>query len=387
MIAVRKVLLAAVAAWSSAGLLTTPGALAAQTVSTGVLVQSLRPTDTAAVRLHSVDLRAVPFAVSTPVAGPLTIGVAGALADAALVLPNGSEATAFGLTDLRVQARLTGRSAMLTLTGWAPTGEIVKTLEDAALVGALSADLLPFAVSSWGQGGALSADLDLRHREGDALLHLGGGFMMRSEFDPLSAVGYRPGPELRARAGVDVYVGRSSVFSIVVAMQRFQADQMDDADVFTPGNRLEGMAAWSLALGGRESVTVSAGARSRGSGVTDSGFGGLLDSQALFPGAGIQPGRTLLFGEAGARVDRSRWVARPTVGLRVLRSGDGMHQGWLASAGGGGDVRLTGGRGGRRLLLVPQATVSYGRLVVASDAASPVVAVQLGVGLRWEGGR
>ena len=42
---------------------------------------------------------------------------------------------------------------------------------------------------------------------------------------------------------------------------------------------------------------------------------------------------------------------------------------------------------GRRVVLVPQARVSWGDLVVAADRSSAVLGLEAGLGVRWEGGR
>ena len=145
---------------------------------------------------------------------------------------------------------------------------------------------------------------------------------------------------MRVRAGLDAFLGDDAMLSILLGVQRFGTDQREDQDVFTPGNRLDGAVSWSMAVGARESVTVTAGVERRDDGLVSTSFGGLLESQAVFPGVGRQPARSVLHGQASFAVDRGEWIARPSVGLRALRSDDGLHQGWLASAGGSGEVRI-----------------------------------------------
>lgn len=360
---------------------------AAQTASAGVLAQSLRATDAEAVRFHSARVLAAPFAATAPIVGPLTIGVAGAYVRSRLVLPNGARASLDGLSDIRIRAALDSRWVSFGVTGWAPSGQVVEAPEHAAVVGALNADLMPFLGAPWSQGGALASDLTLRYRDGDAVATLSGGVLVRMESELLGVPAYRPGHRLHARAGLDAYLGDDAMLSFLAGLQRFAADQREELDVFTPGTRIDGVVSWSKAFGARESLTVSVGGVKRADGFVSTSFGGLLESQALFPGVGSQPGRTVVFGHGELHADRGRWALRPTVGGRVLRSDDGLHQGWLASVGGAADVRVRGGRWRSRLLVTPRLAVSYGSLVVASGVSSPLLGFDVGVDVRWEGGR
>lgn len=357
-----------------------PSALLAQSAAGGAGLQYYSFKDAEAAGLESFALITAPFAVGIPVGGMFAVDVSGAFAQGIATGPEGAEARLSGPTDTELgfsillgDDRVVLRSSM-TL----PTGQEIATLEEAAVAAVVAAELLPFQIATWGAGGGAGGDLGLAFQSGKWGIGIGGGYWAAREFTPTSEVtyAYRPGDQIQARLVMDRDVGASGTFSLVLGLQRFGEDELDGANLFRSGNRLEGLASYAFALGLRGSALLYAGAYHREKGA-------LLLEESLLDGATDSPSQQLFLGGANLLIPAGRRVnVMPDLNLRVFRSGDGVGQGWLATAGSAFDIRVAGTSFGQSVVLSPSAKVRLGRVVVREGAESDIVGWEAGLTLR-----
>lgn len=121
----------------------------------GVALESYRFAEPAQAGIESLTLLSVPFGARAPLFGRATVEATGAWARGRLVRADGTDATIAGPTDTELRVRVPfGRDAA-TLHGVLvlPTGVERLGEAEAAVAGAIAADLLPFRISHWGAGG------------------------------------------------------------------------------------------------------------------------------------------------------------------------------------------------------------------------------------------
>lgn len=362
-----------------------PGALHGQSAGAGAAVQYYSFLDAEAAGLESFVLVTTPFAVGIPVAGLFALDVSGAYAQGIATGPEGTEARLSGPTDTELGfSVLLGDdrvvfSSSLTL----PTGQDIETLEEATVAAVVAAELLPFSIATWGAGGGAGGDVALAFQAGEWGIGIGGGYWAAKEFVPTSDVtyAYRPGDQLQARVALDRDVGESGTFSLILGLQRFGEDELDGTNLFRSGNRLEGMASYAFALGLRGSALLYGGVYHREQGV-------LLLEASLLDGATDSPSQQLFMGGASLLIPASPRVSiMPDVSMRVFRSGDGVGQGWLATAGSSFEIRVAGHSFGRNVVLSPSAKLRLGRVIVREDSESGIVGWEAGITLRVGAGR
>lgn len=381
--------LAAAGTWALAGaasavVVATPSDLSAQEVGAGAVAQTYTFGSPDAAGLADFRLVTLPLAFSVPIGAYVEIGAATAFADGRATGTDGSTASLAGFTDTDLFLSLgLGRDrAALTLGFTAPSGATSLSLAEATVAGIVAAELLPFAITTWGSGGGAGGDLALAFEAGGWGLGLSGGYQAPRSYEPLDAeaFAYRPGAQMRARVAVDRRVGSASTLAVVVGVQRFEDDALDDSNLFRSGTRVDGSASLTFPVGIRGSGQLHAGAYLRDRGTL------LLEAPAL-DGAGDSPGQQLLTAGGAFRLPLAdRVVAVPSVDGRVFRTDDGVGQGWLASAGVGFEIRLAGASFGRHVLLSPHAAFRRGRAVVREDSESDVTGWEAGVTLRLAGG-
>lgn len=370
-----------VAAMAAAG----PAELHAQAGAGGALVQSYTFGTPEAAGLERFTLTTLPFAAEVPLGGFASVDVSGAWAEGRARGPDGAEARLNGLTDTQVGFALTlGRDrVVLRSTLSLPTGQDVVTFEESAVAAVVAAELLPFAINTWGSGGGAGGDMALAFQAGGWGVGIGGGYWAGRSFDPgIDAGGqYRPGDQIQARLALDRDVGSSGTFSLIVGMQRFGEDALDGANLFRSGDRYEGLASYTFAVGMRGSALVYGGAyhRERGS---------LLVDTPTLEGATSTASQQLFMAGTNLLLPLSNRISLlPDAGVRVFRSGDGVGQGWLGTVGAALDVRLAGPPYGRRLVLSPSGAARLGRVVVREGSRSDIVGWEAGVTLRMVTGR
>ena len=362
-----------------------PGGAQAQAAAGGGSFQYYSFRDAEAAGLESFALVTAPFAVGIPVAGLFSIDVSGAYAQGIATGPDGAEARMSGLTDTQLgfSILLGDDRVVLSSSLTLPTGKKTLTLEEAAVAAVVAAELLPFPIATWGTGGGAGGDLALAFQADDWGIGIAGGYWAAREFEPVpgETFAYRPGDQIQARIALDRDVGASGTFSVLLGIQRFGEDELEGTNLFQSGNRLEGLVSYAFALGLRGSALLYGGVYHRERGAL------LLEASQL-DGATDSPSQQLFLGGANLLIPAGRRVTvLPDVSVRVFRSGDGVGQGWLATAGSALDIRVSGRSFGRNVVFSPSAKLRLGRVIVREDTESDIIGWEASVTLRVGAGR
>lgn len=357
-----------------------PIEVGAQTVGAGAVLQAYTFDDPDAARLESIQLLTTPFSVAVPIGSRLSVQASGAYARGTATTVNGREVSLSGLTDTYVGVSTTAGFDWLVVTARAglPTGAYEHSLEESLVASVVAAELLPFAIKTWGSGGRVGADVAAFRQLGGWGVGFFGGYDLASEYEPVQSqqLAYRPGDQLRARLAVDHDVGSSGTFSTLLGFERYGNDELSGTDLFRSGNRFEAMATYAFAVGSRSSALVFGGVNHRANGT-------LLSQGTALGGATDAPSQQLF--RLGANVFLPvgrRTTLRPTAEARVFRASDGASQGWLTSAGTALEWRLTGTSTGRRVVLEPSGRVRFGRVIVSDGVETGVMGWEAGLSLR-----
>lgn len=368
----------------------TPRTLEAQRASVGVQLQSYRMSSAEAVHLEGISVTAVPWSVDVPLTEWVGISVDGAWARASATTPDGGKATVRGLTNTHSRLSLAWRRFVLTLSGTIPTGESTRALEEATVVGLMTSDLLPIGISGWESAGGLGADLAYGFRLGRTNVVVGAGYATSGEFAPLDGVvgPYAPGDRTHARVVVDTEFGTASILSFLMGVQAYGTDTFDSMELVSPGDRLETRFSLATPLGAQESMMLYAGLYHRAEGETGTHGGGQITPiETFIPGASVPVSRDLIVTGGELRVSRGRLDIIPAVGMRLLRSAEGLGQGWLTSLEGRAEYRVSGSRYGGGLVIQPGVAFRVGKLLPEAAAESMMVGWEAGVTGHWDFGR
>ena len=348
----------------------------------GLIVQRYTFDAPEAAGIESFRLLTAPFTAAIALGSVAALEVAGAYAEGTATGSEGDRATLSGLTDTEITLVLGGDHLLLTAGASLPTGQTTQTLTEATVAGVVAAELLPFAVTSWGSGGGAGGDVAFAFRAGSVGIGLSGGYRVAREYEPLAdaTFAYRPGDQIRVRLAVDADVGEAGTLSLLVGLQRFGDDEAAGSNLFRSGDRLEGVLTYAFAVGRTGSALLWGGAYHREN-------GSVLLQDPTLAGATDSPSQQLFLGGFNARFPWGRVTLLPDAEARVFRSQDGVGQGWDGSAGAALDLRLAGRRFGRRLILAPSGRVRYGNVTVREGAESGLTGWEAGLTLRVEGGR
>jgi len=346
------------------------------------VLQTYRFDDPEAAGLESIRLLATPFSVAVPLLSSVAIDVSGAYAHGSAKGARGEEATLSGLTDTYVGMSFGSGVEWLVISAGAslPTGEYSHSASESLVSGVLAAELLPFAVKTWGSGGSVGGSLAAVRQMGAWGLGFSGGYRVAGEYEPLQeqAFAYRPGDQLYLRLALDRNVGAAGTLSAVVGLQRFGNDEVGGNELFRSGSRVEAVMSYAFALGLRSSALVYGGVYHRTNGT-------LLSQTSALRSASDSPSQQLFIGGTNLRLPLGRRAALlPSAEMRVFRAEDGASQGWVASAGSALDVRLWGASSGRRLVLTPTAQGRLGRVIIGEGLETGLVGWEAGVVLRVE---
>ena len=149
--------------------LNTPAKLAAQAAGGGGMTYEVYSfSDAEATGLDNVNLLTAPLAVTFPLGQSLSLGVYSAWAQGTVQAADDQKVSVTGFTDTEVSlaVSLGGDNAVLAGGFVLPTGEATQSLEEVVVAGIIAAELLPFAISTWGSGGRRAAILHSRSRPG-----------------------------------------------------------------------------------------------------------------------------------------------------------------------------------------------------------------------------
>lgn len=357
---------------------------ALQGAGAGVRIQEYRFAAPDAVGLEQAQLTTYVFAAVLPL-GRVSLDANGAYAAGEVVGPEGGTARLAGLTDTEVGLTLDLGSERALLRGsmTLPTGLTTLTLEEAAVAGVVANELLPFAIGTWGGGSGAGGDVALAGEAGPWGFGASVGYRAPTGYQPLAdqTFTYRPGEQIQVTVAVDRSLPGAATLSVVGAVRHFGDDAVDEANLFRPGRRVEGLASLAFPVGIRGSASLHAGVQHRTGGAV------LVDAPVL-AGATDSPAQRLMRGGLSLRLPvGGATVVIPEVEARALRTDDGAGQGWLGSATLGADIRLAGTPFGHHAVLAPRAVVRRGRILVDDLSESDVTGWELGATLRFGVGR
>jgi hypothetical protein len=345
------------------------GPAAAQTAAAGPVVEWYRFDTPEAAGLRTVRLVTMPVVVHAPLAGPVSLDVATAYAHGTLERQGGASSDLSGMTDTNVRLRVDVAGDRLGLAAIAllPTGPATLTADELEVASIIAADLLPFRIQNWGTGGAAGAGLTARLPAGGATVQLGASYLAAFEYEPLEAnrFGYRPGNQLTGTLAVQQPVGERGRATVQGLVQHFGDDAIEGDGMFSPGSRGQLVASYATAFGAGSSVVAYAGGAYR--------EGGL----ALHAFTRDGPSQTLLLGGGGLRLPAGPAVIVPTVDVRLLRSDDGIDQGYVAGA--GAAVELPAGP----FIITPTVRGRFGNVTVREGAESAITGLELALTARF----
>jgi hypothetical protein len=341
----------------------------AQTAAAGAVVEWYRFATPEAARVRTIRLVSVPVAVQAPLAGPVHLAVSTAFAQASMEHDDGRSTNLSGPTDtsVRLGVDVAGDRLGVAAIALLPTGSATLSADELEVAGLVAADLLPFRIHSWGTGGAAGAGLTARLDHGSATLQVGASYLVAFEYEPLEAnrFGYRPGDQLTGTLAVQQPMGARGRATVRAMVQHFRNDVIDGSSMFAPGNRGQLMASYAAAFGDDASAVVYVGGAYR------------EDGLALHAFARNGPSQTLLLTGGGLRLPAGPAVFVPTVDVRLLRSGDGIGQGYLAGA--GAAVELPAGP----LVFTPALRGRFGNVTVRQGAESAITGLELALTARF----
>jgi hypothetical protein len=360
----------ALARAAAAALLTLPAGLVAQGAVEGRL-QRYTFDDPSATGIELLELRSVGMSARIPIGVRVTLDVATAWAEGVSESAAGTRTSISGFTDSQVVLGVgVAPGVTLSAIGVLPTGVSEQSLEESRVAGAIAADLLPFAITNWGSGGGGGGMVSLARPVGALGLGLSVSYLARRSFEPLeeATFAYRPGDVLSVVAAVDGNPTPATKAALRLAYHRYGDDQVEGANLFRSGDRVEATASLAFPLRRGSSGIVYGSFHHRGGG-TFLNLDDLLADQDL----------VLLGG--GVRVPVGGVVLQPDAQARLFRRSDGLGQGWDLGAGVGVEIPFG------TAALVPVARVHLGNVEVREGVESAMTAFEVGLAARWGRGR
>lgn len=340
----------------------------------GIRLESYYFDDADEVGIDQIQLLTLPVSLQAPITRNVRLGINGAFARAAMRRPGQEEVTMSGLTDTQVSLTmaLADERIQLGIVGLVPTGVSELTAKEMDVAGVIAADLLPFAVTSWGTGGGLGMNGSMAvPLDEQTAVGFSGGYVVAREYEPLAAgaFAYRPGDQLHLRAAVDRTIGSAGKASLQLGYFRFGDDQQDGANVYHSGDRLQVVGSYAFAAG------------YSGSGVLYTGYihrdrGRYTDAVQVVPAQHLA-----YFGAGFRQLLGRRTVILPSLDVRLLNSSPEDQSGFTISGGVGLEVPLGG------LDFVPTVRGRFGNLAAGAGGESRYRGVDLGVTLRRRGSR
>ncbi|HEV7994565.1 MAG TPA: hypothetical protein VGP25_22280 [Gemmatimonadaceae bacterium] len=322
------------------------------------------------VDLEKISLLTIPVTARVALSPKLELGVNGAFATATRSRRGGQTTTLSGLvdTDIHLSYQLAGDRIRLTATAVAPTGKSKLTADEMEVAGLIASDLLPFAISNWGEGGGvgLSAAVTLPVSD-DTKLGVSGGYLVGRSYEPLSAntFAYRPGNQLQARASIDQMIGITAKASLQVTYLHYAQDQTAGTNFYQAGDRLQALGSVAFAAGGDAKGIAYVGYLQRKLGK----FTSVVD---------FTPAQNLVYVGTGVRQPYGQLTLVPSIDARFLSSDQGVGQGRNVSAGLSAELPMGD------LQVVPQLRGRFGKLMIRTGQESTFKGFELGLGIRHQ---
>jgi hypothetical protein len=334
----------------------------------GVLFESYTFRAPVQVDLEKVSLLTVPFTARAALSRSLELGVNGAFASATRGRGGGQSTTISGPTDtdIHLSYRMAGDRIRLTATALAPTGKSKLTADEMEVAGLVAADLLPFAISNWGEGGGLGLSAAAAVPVTDETsVGLSAGYLVGRSYEPLSAAtyAYRPGNQLQVRASADRSFGITAKASLQLAYLHLNQDQTAGANFYQAGDRLQVVGSVAFASGPQSTGVVYVGYLQRKLGQ----FTNVVD---------VTPAQNLVYAGAGFRQPMGRITLVPSLDARLLSGEQGIGHGRNISAGLSAELPAGG------VALVPLLRARFGKLIIRTGRESTFTGFELGLSIR-----
>jgi hypothetical protein len=360
-----------------------PAVAVAQSGRAGAVLQTFS-FDEAAVGIAQAQLLTLPIELTWALRRAW-FRVEGVYADGILTYPGGGYSTVSGVTDTHIVAGSSVSVLSVRALAVLPSGDSRYSADEVALLGVLASELLPFEIESWGSGGAFGGEAEIAAGRGRWTVDLAGGYVAARAHNPFESaeMSYRPGNEARLRLTIASRLGRASSLGVVAGFQHTALESSGDQDLYRAGDRWEVEVALAHPFGARESASVRAGmyTRSAGSVVPPLAIGA-----QILPGIVGSSGRRLLTLGADVQVARGGLVIVPAGEVRVLRTDDGIGEGWLSTLGVSVDRLILGRRYGTRLVGSTTGAIHLGSIAMATGGGAPVRGWEIRVTARLEVG-
>lgn len=153
-----------------------------------------------------------------------------------------SEITGLLDTKLRLEFQALRDRVTLFTTSSFPTATATLGSDAIPLLGVLASDVVGFAAPTLGAGGAVGGGIAVAVPVGGMALGLASSFSANGTYEPIEgqASEFRPGAELRVRAGIEGPVARRSFLRISGVFARRGNDEINGASATSIGNRFSG---------------------------------------------------------------------------------------------------------------------------------------------------
>jgi hypothetical protein len=343
-------------------------------VSAGLTFETYNFGDGESIGIESVRLITAPFGAGVTLNDRFGLSVRGAWASGSLSLASGDESTIDGLTDTEVRASYTAGRDMVTFTAIAlvPTGLDLLTAEQVEVAGVVAADVLPFRISNWGTGGGFGGSVAFAVPIGAFGTGLSIGYVTTRDWEPVEtspSFVYRPGNQLHVTAAIDRSVGPTGKLGLRASFLTYDADRVNDVNLYNAGNRIEATASYAFAAGLRSSAIVWGGLHHRDAGA-------LEDPSANTP---VSPASDILFAGALFRLPVAHGVLQPGLDIRAVSGGDDASTGYTLTAGVSAELPT------RSVTLAPSVKARFGSVDAGDGASSGVTGLDLGMVVRFTG--
>jgi len=208
----------------------------------------------------------IPLAVVAPLGTHVSLDLTTHVAGASVAPSAGPSEVLTGLTDtqLRLLYTLTRDRAVASLSLNLPTGMHSVSTSDFTVAGAIGSNYLSFPVSNFGSAFGVTAGAAYAVPAGAWNVGFSGSLRYAGSYEPFSdqPVSYKPGVEIRGRAGVDRLLGASGRVLLGLTASTFSTDQFTGTGTITsasyaPGLRFIGDAGYLRVLG-RSTLRVAA---------------------------------------------------------------------------------------------------------------------------------
>jgi hypothetical protein len=220
----------------------------------------------AGLSVKTVSQWNLPIIFVAPLGRKASIDLTSHLASGRVETFANTKETITGLTDtqLRLLYTLSPDRVVASLSLNLPTGKHSVSTSQFQVSGAVGSNYLSFPVSSFGTAFGLTGGLAYAVPLGGWNVGMSGSLRYLGSYEPFSdqAISYKPGVELRARAGADRLVGQSARLLVGLTASTFSTDEFTGTGTITsgtykPGLRFIGDVAY-LYVFGRSTLTFAA---------------------------------------------------------------------------------------------------------------------------------